>query len=115
MATMSILFNKLTDKQTVKALGANGVVMAPVKVVTGSTETYVTGGISFDPAAVGISDFQFAVFTGTNGYVAEVDQTNKKIKLLQGNYTNTADGPLTELANGTSIANLTLYGFILGT
>ena len=114
MATLSTLVTGISPKHTVNALAANSLIIAPIKLTCGGSETYATGGISFDPSDVGISTLHMALFDGTDGYIAQVDVTNKKVKLYYADYDAASDGVLIEVANGTSIANKVFYGILVG-
>ena len=114
MATLSTLVTGISSKSTFNAQAANGLKLAPIKITCGGSETYSTGGISFDPSAVGISTLHGAIFNPADGYMMQVDISNKKIKLMYGDYDAAADGKLIELADSTSIADLVIYGILIG-
>jgi len=85
-----------------------------VGIVTGKISfdsSYPTGGESLD-----LTDrlqTVLAVFIeNKSGYIFEYDYTNKKVKAYYGNYDQTSDGALTEVANTTDLSSITNVRFV---
>lgn len=69
--------------------------------------SYASGGEALTPADLGFADQatsdDFVVFSAVfEGVVAEYDYANEKLKLLQGDYSNSSDGPFVEVSGDVS-------------
>jgi hypothetical protein len=74
------------------------------------TGTYPTGGIVYNPDLIGIGIGPYHAFAPTAGYYPQYNPLviDWRLQLWIGDYTNAADGPLVELANGTSVNGLVI-------
>lgn len=66
---------------------------------------YETGGFAMDLrkyfSKIGKGDIYLVVIPPVAGYSFEYDYTDRKVKLLYGDFNNTADGPNIEFPAGT--------------
>jgi hypothetical protein len=81
----------------------------------GFDDSYPTGGEVFTPAGVGFVAFDRVDVAPKNGYVFQFDYTNNKILAYYGDYSESSDGPLVQVANtadlsGVTGVELTVYG-----
>lgn len=70
--------------------------------------SYATGGLSFTPANVGLSEFDVVLISphaGVGGYTIQYDYTTNKL-LVFVEEAVAAGGPLLEVANATDLSTL---------
>lgn len=78
--------------------------------------SYPTGGESFDPVALGLSEIESIVFNSTSGYVFEYDSTNKKVIVRGQDPTDATVGVIafSEVADTTDLAAVTVTFMAVG-
>lgn len=83
------------------------------------TLTYPANGVPLTAAKLGCPNqiISLSVFSpaSANGLVYKYDAANNKVRVYQGDYSESADGPLVELAGGSATpAAATLYVEVVG-
>lgn len=69
--------------------------------------SYPTGGESLTPTDLGLNNIEFIMAEPNSGYVFQYDHTSQKLKAYYGNYDQSSDGALTEVANTTNLSSVT--------
>ena len=69
--------------------------------------TYPTGGESLTLTDLGLNNIEFIMAEPNSGYVFQYDHANQKLKAYYGNYDQSSDGALTEVANGGDLSSVT--------
>lgn len=112
---MAITFTATVEDRWV----AGGKKHSRVKLVSGGSDTYATGGAALPAAGeLGMKrNVDFVTITGpssADGYALKYDQVNKKILLYEGDNNNAADAPNVEVTAGTAFASKTIYVQVTG-
>lgn len=112
---MAISFTTTVEDRWV----AGGKKYSRVKLVSGESDTYATGGAALPAFGVlGLKrNLDYIIITdpaSAVGYELKYDQVNKKILLYEGDNNNAADGPSVEVTAGTAFASKTIYCVAVG-
>ena len=79
-------------------------------------DSYPTGGEAITAANLNFSGgiTNLIAEPSLGGYVPVWDKTNSKIKVLYGDYNNSADGPLIEVPNAADLSTVTVRFIAFG-